>query len=174
MQPKHKAFIEACSSALYMHNALSAILRHDIRNAQVNCDDASAVHLVNCFLRMQITITILHERMNNEARVATLLALLAYALTRFFSSVKVVVSVTSARTWSKMGSRTLSKMRIQKGVVKAAPWKFSVSNNTCNVVKVALNIEAVNGFVACCISKQHSMDAPFVQGWAWICNPVRC
>lgn len=50
---------------------------------------------------------------------------------RFFSSVNVVVSVTSARTWSKIGSSTLSKMRTQKGVVKAAPWNLSVSNKTC-------------------------------------------
>jgi hypothetical protein len=49
---------------------------------------------------------------------------------RFFSSVKVVVSVTSARTWSKMGSRTLSNMRIQKLVVKADPWNCRVSKRT--------------------------------------------
>ena len=38
---------------------------------------------------------------------------------------------TSARTWSKMGSSTLSKTRAQKGGVNAAPWNFSVSNSTC-------------------------------------------
>lgn len=54
--------------------------------------------------------------------------------TRFFSSVKVVVSVTSARTWSKMGSSTLSKTRVQKGVVKAAPWNLSVSKSTSNAL----------------------------------------
>ena len=38
--------------------------------------------------------------------------------------------ITSARTWSKMGSSTLSKMRVQKGRVKAEPWNLRVSNST--------------------------------------------
>ncbi len=37
----------------------------------------------------------------------------------------------SARTWSKMGSSTLSNTRAQNGGVNAAPWNLSVSNSTC-------------------------------------------
>lgn len=47
------------------------------------------------------------------------------------SLVKVVVSVTSARTWSKIGSSTRSKMRDQNDSAKLPPWHLSTSNSTC-------------------------------------------
>ena len=48
---------------------------------------------------------------------------------RRLSSVKVVVSVTSARTWSKMGSSTESKTRSQNWGEKEEPWYFRMSNS---------------------------------------------
>lgn len=49
---------------------------------------------------------------------------------RRLSSVKVVVSVTSALTWSKMGSSTESNTRSQNCGEKEEPWYLRMSNST--------------------------------------------